>query len=144
MRSAAAVFAVLLLAACAGGTKNNQTAQTAVSSPNAGAASPAVAASGGDWYYGARLPAGPERAALQADCEICHSGDMYATQRLSKATWTAEVTKMMKFGSPLPAGQKDRLVAYLAKYLGPTVPRPQARRTATAPAITYTSAPQAQ
>ena len=66
---------------------------------------------------------------------------MVYTQRLSKATWTAEVTKMIKFGAPLAAGDKTAVIAYLTKYLGPGVPRSPDRATAIAPVTTYSSAP---
>jgi hypothetical protein len=128
------LLAALLLAAGCG----------AAAHAHAPAARPRAAHAAADMHYGAYLPRGPERAALQADCEICHSGDMYATQRLSKATWDAEVTKMMKFGSPLPKPEKSRVVDYLARYLGPTVPRVDAVPTATAPPISYTAPPQSQ
>jgi hypothetical protein len=90
------------------------------------------------------LPPGPELAALQANCEICHSEDMISTQRLSKATWDAEVTKMMFFGSPLPKSEKDAVVAYLTRYLGPTVPRVSAVPVVSAPPISYTAAPSSE
>jgi hypothetical protein len=87
------------------------------------------------------LPPGPELTALRTNCEICHSGDMYETQRLSKATWEAEVTKMMGFGSPLPNSAKEAVVNYLALYLGPNVPRVTAVPVVTAPPISYTGPP---
>jgi hypothetical protein len=87
------------------------------------------------------LPQGPERAALTANCQICHGGDMYETQRLSRATWEAEVTKMVGFGSPLPNSAKEAVVNYLAEYLGTTVPRVSAVPVVTAPPISYTGPP---
>ena len=143
MRNLIAIACVALLAACSnnpGGTTASSTASTSTASQ----ASPMAVASGGDLYYGAHLPAGPQLTDLKTTCEICHSGDMYATQRLSKPIWDAEVTKMMKFGSPLPKADKASVVAYLAKYLGTTVPRPDAVPTATAPPITYGSPPTKQ
>lgn len=90
---------------------------------------------------GVTLPAGPELVKLQANCTICHSLDMVYTQRLSSKTWNAEVTKMIKFGSPLPKADKERIVAYLAKYLGPEAPRSSVRELVPAPPITYDRAP---
>ncbi|HVA38368.1 MAG TPA: hypothetical protein VNJ51_12240 [Candidatus Dormibacteraeota bacterium] len=103
------------------------------------AGSHAMTARGATAPAGPTLPAGPALKAVQTNCQICHSIDMVTTQRLSKATWEVEVTKMMKFGSPLPKADKETVVAYLAKYLAPGVPRyPVAQ--ATAPPITHTSA----
>ncbi|HTJ25841.1 MAG TPA: cytochrome C [Candidatus Limnocylindria bacterium] len=87
------------------------------------------------------LPAGPELLALQNSCEACHSLNMVTQQRLSAATWKAEVTKMRGFGAPLKAAQEPAVVAYLARYLGPTAPRTAVRTTATAPPITYGEPP---
>jgi hypothetical protein len=91
---------------------------------------------------GATLPAGQELDALQNSCRACHSFNMVTQQRLSAATWKAEVTKMRGFGAPLKAAQEPAVVAYLARYLGPTVPRLHAHATATAPPITYGAPPQ--
>lgn len=140
----AMMVAAVLLAACASnqGASTQASAQASDGSAASGGSSADVASTtSGDLYYGAHLPNGPERTALKVNCEICHSGDMYASQRLSKVVWNAEVTKMMKFGSPLPKTEKARVVAYLAKYLGPTVPRSDAVPTATAPPISYGQAP---
>lgn len=125
------VFVPVCTVICAAGIAIAAAAQTP----------PSPAPSGPDYYYGAYMPPGPARTALKTNCEICHSGDMYATQRLSEPIWDAEVTKMMKFGSPLPASDKAMVIAYLAKYLGPTVPRIDAVPTATAPPVTYASPP---
>lgn len=92
-------------------------------------------------FGGVNLPKGHQLLALQTSCQVCHSLDMVYTQRLSKATWTVEVTKMMKFGAPLPKSDKVAVIAYLTKYLGPGVPRPTDRATAIAPETTYSSAP---
>jgi hypothetical protein len=133
--------AASVVSACSGASSNagsnasaapsNTAASTVVSVPSA-----AVVDLGG-----ATLPKSHELLALQQNCQICHSFDMVYSQRLSKPTWTAEVTKMMKFGSPLPKRDKAAVVAYLAKYLGPSVPRANDRATAVAPVITYSAAP---
>ncbi len=90
---------------------------------------------------GATLPAAPERTAVQANCQICHSLDMVTSQRLSTAVWTSEVAKMVKWGSPLPADQQPAVVAYLAKYLAPTTPRKLDQPLKAAPAITLDKPP---
>ncbi len=146
MRNAAAILAVLALAACAGGGKTQDAAtSTATSVPVAVAAvTPMSASEDMSSFGGTNLPAGRELSDLQTSCQICHSSDMWYTQRLSKPIWDAEVTKMMKFGSPLPKSDKAAVVAYLAKYLGPTVPRRAGPPTATAPPLSYAGPPAAQ
>ena len=135
------IGACAILSACGGGSSTEQSANAAatasVAASDAGAAQPHAVAE----FGGANLPKGHQLLALQQSCQVCHSLDMVYTQRLSKATWTAEVTKMIKFGAPLPAGDKTAVIAYLAKYLGPSVPRSPDRATALAPATTYSSAP---
>ncbi len=95
----------------------------------------------GEISFGASLPAGREMTALQTDCEICHGREMWASQRLSRATWEAEVTKMIKFGAPVQKSEKAALVSYLARYLGPGVPRIGKEPIVAAPAISYTGPP---
>jgi hypothetical protein len=132
--SLAATLLVVGVAACAASTTNT----TATNSPS-DAPSPAATPLSVD---GATLPAGPELTALQNSCGACHSVGMVTQQRLSAATWKAEVTKMRGFGAPLKAAQEPAFVAYLAKYLGPQVPRSGVHATATAPPITYSGPPQ--
>jgi hypothetical protein len=133
------VFAV----ACSSNSNNAANNASSAASPSAQASS-----SGPQQYsltqisWGASLPPGPELTALLADCEICHGREMWAQQRLSRGAWDAELTKMIKFGSPMPKSQQESVAIYLAKYLGPTVPRVGSQPTATAPPITYTAAPQ--
>lgn len=136
-----AVGAFAILCACGGGSSTEQTTNaTATARAAAGEASAAQPHAAAE-FGGAKLPKGHELLALQQNCQVCHSLDMVYTQRLSKATWTAEVTKMMKFGAPLAAGDKTAVIAYLAKYLGPSVRRSPDRATAIAPVTTYSSAP---
>jgi mono/diheme cytochrome c family protein len=61
-------------------------------------------------------------------------------QRLSAATWKAEIVKMRGFGSPLPAADEASVIAYLAVHLGPSVPQPPPNTVVTAPPVTYTNA----
>jgi hypothetical protein len=123
MRSVAAMLLLLIAVACGQSTSQRPQPQ---------------------YTAAVSLPPGPELAALQANCEICHSEDMISTQRLSRATWDAEVTKMVLFGSPLPKTDQAAVVAYLVRYLGPDVPRVSAVPVVSAPPISYTSAPSSE
>ena len=53
-------------------------------------------------------------------CTICHSVDYIRYQpTLSRAAWTAEVTKMQKtYGAPLPPTAIDPIVDYLSRTYG--------------------------
>jgi hypothetical protein len=44
---------------------------------------------------------------------------MVRQQRLTEKQWTAEVTKMMRWGAAVPEDRKDALVAYLVEHFGP-------------------------
>jgi ubiquinol-cytochrome c reductase cytochrome c subunit len=50
----------------------------------------------------------------KANCLICHGEEHTTTQRLTPKQWRAEVEKMMGWGSPVPADEVERLIAYLA------------------------------
>ena len=62
----------------------------------------------------------PGADAAMGNCLICHSAEYVTTQPpLSPVAWKAIVEKMQKkYGAPLPAGQVDALVEYLAKSYG--------------------------
>jgi len=45
---------------------------------------------------------------------MCHGEDMTTRQRLTTKQWTAEVEKMIGWGSPLPPDRKQPLIDHLA------------------------------
>ena len=61
------------------------------------------------------LPDGDGREVVDQTCLSCHGGEPISQQRLSRAQWTAEVDKMIRWGAEVPADQKTRLIDYLAK-----------------------------
>ena len=132
----------LIVVAVACSSHPNNAASVAASPSEAASSSGSQPYTLSEVSFGATLPPGPELTALMTDCEICHGREMWAQQRLSRGTWEAELTKMIKFGSPMPKSQEASVAIYLARYLGPNVPRVGSQPTAPAPAITYTSAPQ--
>lgn len=66
-----------------------------------------------------QLPPGPGRAEVEAACYACHSADLLVQQRLTEKQWTATVEKMMRWGSDVPAEQKDVIIRYLSRHFGP-------------------------
>ena len=58
---------------------------------------------------------------------MCHGEDMTTRQRLTTKQWTAEVEKMVSWGSPLPPDRKQPLIDYLAETY-PEHPAGPARR----------------
>lgn len=61
------------------------------------------------------FPGGAEAEPLRQHCVTCHSSDYVFTQpRLTRAQWSAEVTKMIKvYGASIP----DDAVAPIVQYL---------------------------
>ncbi len=53
-----------------------------------------------------------------AKCLGCHEADLIVSQRLSQTGWDREVAKMERWGTPLAADERARLVAYLAGQFG--------------------------
>jgi len=51
-------------------------------------------------------------------CIICHSLEMIAQQRQTRAEWTVIVDRMISYGMPVGPGDKERILAYLTKHLG--------------------------
>jgi sulfite dehydrogenase (cytochrome) subunit B len=66
------------------------------------------------------LADGPNRDKASGFCAICHGTEYIPMQpKMSKAQWTATVTKMIKtFGAPVPQEDADRIIEYLAGAYG--------------------------
>lgn len=58
----------------------------------------------------------------QTRCVICHSEDLVAQQRLSRAQWNTTVSKMVRWGAPLSVSEQKVLVEYLAARHHPDAP----------------------
>ncbi len=75
------------------------------------------------------LPAGPMQAKAIASCQECHEARIIVQQRLSKAAWTKEVDKMIKWGAVVDANDHDALVEYLSSNFGVDQPAYEPPRT---------------
>ena len=64
------------------------------------------------------LPPGAAKPKVEAACYACHSADIIVQQRLTEKQWTAEVEKMMRWGSALDEKDKSAVIAYLSKHFG--------------------------
>ena len=51
-------------------------------------------------------------------CIICHSLEMIAQQRQTRAEWTVIVDRMITYGMPMQPGDREQILTYLAKHLG--------------------------
>ena len=64
-----------------------------------------------------RAPAQPP--GYKNACLVCHDNDVVMQQRLTRAQWDREVTKMVNWGSKLKPEDREGILEYLAKYFGP-------------------------
>ena len=64
------------------------------------------------------LPAGPLQAKVTTACSECHEARIVVQQRLSKAAWTKEVDKMVKWGALVDPQDRDAFIDYLSTNFG--------------------------
>jgi len=85
------------------------------------------------------LPPGPMQSKATTACMECHDARIILQQRLSKAAWTREVDKMMKWGALVDSNDRDALIDYLSANFGTDRPPYQAPRLAAAKVRSQTS-----
>jgi hypothetical protein len=76
------------------------------------------------------LPAGAAKEKAEAACLTCHEGRIIVQQRLTKAAWTKEMDKMIKWGAEVDAKDRDALIDYFSTNFGTDQPAYEAPRTA--------------
>src|SRR5882757_2405889 len=76
------------------------------------------------------LPAGPVQEKAVAACLSCHEARIIVQQRLSKAAWTKEMDKMIKWGAEVDSKDRDGLIHYFSTSFGPDQATYEAPRTA--------------
>jgi hypothetical protein len=64
------------------------------------------------------LPPDPDQQLVIGRCVICHSLEMIAQQRQTRAEWAVILDRMISYGMPAAPGDRERILAYLAKHLG--------------------------
>jgi hypothetical protein len=64
------------------------------------------------------LPQDPDQQFVTGRCVICHSLEMIAQQRQTRAEWTVIVDRMITYGMPMEPGDRERMLTYLVKHLG--------------------------
>lgn len=68
------------------------------------------------------LPSGPLQQKVTTACTECHESRIILQQRLSKATWTKEVDKMIKWGAVVDPADRDAFIEYLSSQFPPDKP----------------------
>ena len=69
-----------------------------------------------------QLPAGPMQEKAADACLSCHEARIIVQQRLSKAAWTREMDKMVKWGAEVDAADRDALIDYFSANFSPDQP----------------------
>lgn len=72
--------------------------------------------------FASPLPAGPMAMKASTACTECHDAQIILQQRLSKAAWTKEVDKMVKWGAVVDTSDHDPLIDYLSANFGTDQP----------------------
>lgn len=75
------------------------------------------------------LPSGAMQQKATTACLECHEARIILQQRLSKAAWTREVDKMVKWGAVVEANDHDALIDYLSTNFSPEQPAYTPART---------------
>jgi len=79
----------------------------------------------------AQLPPGDVKEKAEAVCLTCHEARIIVQQRLSKAAWTKELDKMIKWGAEVDPKDHDALVDYFSANFGPDQPVYEAPKSQT-------------
>src|SRR6266436_7626649 len=77
-----------------------------------------------------QLPAGPMQEKAASACLNCHEARIIVQQRLSKAAWTREMDKMVKWGAEVDPQDRDALIDYFSANFGSDQPAYVAPKTA--------------
>src|SRR5207302_1784820 len=80
------------------------------------------------------LPDGAMQAKATTACTECHEARIIVQQRLSKAAWTKEVDKMIKWGALVDPQDRDALIDYLSANFGVDKPGYVAERSSSSTA----------
>lgn len=99
----------------------------------AGAALLGLAAAGAARAAGASLPPGPNRDLVAGVCGACHD-PQYLTESagLGRSDWSSVLDGMRQFGLNLSPPERQKILDYLATYLGPHPPPANAAPKTTA------------
>jgi mono/diheme cytochrome c family protein len=66
-----------------------------------------------------QLPATAMQEKAAQACSTCHESRIIEQQRLSKAAWTKEMDKMIKWGAEVDPKDRDILIDYFSANFGP-------------------------
>lgn len=65
------------------------------------------------------LPPGPMQEKARTACLPCHDARIIVQQRLDRRGWTKDIDKMVRWGAPVAAEDREALISYFAQHFGP-------------------------
>lgn len=71
----------------------------------------------------APLPPGKGVESVTGICSICHGLDLVTGQRQDRDGWTRLIDQMIQFGAPIPPGERQVIIDYLATHFSPAKTR---------------------
>lgn len=84
----------------------------------------ALMLAGGVLAQASALPDGPGRDLVIANCQTCHGLDFIVGSTFSRSRWESLVHQMISFGLVVTEDEHEKILDYLATYLG-TEPPPE-------------------
>lgn len=79
----------------------------------------AALAAGVAWAQRVSLPPGPMQQRANTLCLPCHDPRIIVQQKLDRKGWAKNVDKMIRWGTPVTAEEKEALIDYLAASFPP-------------------------
>ncbi len=72
----------------------------------------------------AGLPPAPMQEKARTACLPCHTASIIVQQQLDRRVWAKEVDKMIRWGAPVGAEDREALIDYFAQHFGLREPAP--------------------
>jgi cytochrome c5 len=69
--------------------------------------------------YPHKLPDRPGREIAEQSCLLCHSATLLTQQHKDSTAWAKTLAQMEKWDAPVAPAQRDSLLGYLVRSLGP-------------------------
>ena len=86
------------------------------------------------WAQRLGLPPGPMQEKARVACLGCHDARIILQQHLTRAGWTKNVDKMIRWGTPVAPEDRDALIDYLTQNFGPAA-SPEPPKLADGPGV---------
>ena len=65
------------------------------------------------------MPSGPMKEKAEKACLACHDLAIIVQQQLARRVWAREVDKMIRWGAPVAAEDREAMIDYPAQHFGP-------------------------